>query len=479
MVDLQAVEVNFDGITYAKGASVLKQLAAYVGFEEFLTGLRAYFAAHRFSNATLADLLSALEETSGRDLSAWSDAWLTTTGLNTLSPEFEVDEQGRFTSFAIRQSGAAPGAGELRPHRLAVGIYADSGDGKLVRTTRIELDVTGELTEVPELIGRPRGELVLVNDDDLTYCKLRLDPESLAVAVERIGDITESLPRTLVWSAVWEMTRDARLRARDFVALALRGLASETEIGVVQRVLSQIAAALGSYADPGWAAETGYPAYAEALIELARGAEPGSDLQLAAVSVLAGTKLTDQQLDVLAGWRDGSVPLDGLTVDTDMGWTMLGALVAHGRAGRPEIDAARAADPTASGERRATGALALLPDGKAQMWDRLMHDDGMANALQDAAIGGFVHPAQREMLAPFVEPYFSEIAEVWQRRSSEVAQKVAVGLFPRWAVDQATVDRSLSWEAGDHPSSLKRLVSEGRSSMERALAARAKDQQEF
>jgi aminopeptidase N len=482
MVDLEAVEVNFDGITYAKGASVLKQLAAYVGYDEFLAGLRSYFAAHRFSNATLGDLLAALEETSGRDLSAWSDAWLTTTGLNTLSAEFDVDDEGLFTSFAVRQTGAAPGAGELRPHRLAVGVYADGAGtdaGKLVRSKRIELDVTGELTPVPELIGEHRGQLVLVNDDDLTYCKLRLDPESLAVAVERIGDIAESLPRTLVWSAVWEMTRDAQLRARDFVALALRGLPSESEIGVVQRVLSQVGSALGSYADPQWAERTGYPAFADAVIELARGAEPGSDLQLAAVSVLAGTTLSDQQLDVLAGWRDGTTPLDGLVVDTDMSWTLLGALVAHGRAGKAQIDRAKAVDPTASGERRATGVTALLPDGKATMWDRLMHDDGMANALQDAAIGGFVHPAQRELLTPFVEPYFAEIAEVWERRSSEVAQKVAVGLFPRWAVDRATVDRSLEWETGEHPSALKRLVSEGRSSMERALAARDKDRQEI
>jgi len=475
MVDLEAVEVNFDGITYAKGASVLKQLAAYVGYHDFLTGLRSYFTAHAFGNATLADLLSALEKTSGRDLSEWSDAWLTTTGMNTLSPEFDVDADGLFTTFAVRQSGAAPGAGELRPHRLAVGIYADSDDGKLVRRRRVELDLAGELTDVPELIGEHRGSLILVNDDDLTYCKLRLDPASLAVAVDRIGDITDSLPRTLAWSAVWEMTRDAELRARDFVALALRGLPAESEIGVVQRVLSQIGTALGSYADPTWAADTGYRQFADTLIQLARTAEPGSDVQLALVGALTGTKLTQAQLDVLAGWRDGSDPLPGLQVDTDMGWSLLGALVAHGRAGEAEISTARAADSTASGERRAIGATALLPDAKAAMWDRLMHDDGMANALQDAAISHFVHPAQRELLGPFTEPFFAEIADLWERRSSEVAQKVAIGLYPRWSVDRATVDRAISWESAEHPPPLKRLISEGRSSMERALAARARD----
>ncbi|MDQ6657735.1 MAG: aminopeptidase N [Actinomycetota bacterium] len=476
MVDLEAVEVNFDGITYAKGASVLKQLAAYVGYEEFLAGLRSYFAAHQFDNATLADLLAALERTSGRDLSAWSDSWLTTTGLNTLSAEFTVDDDGMITAFAVRQSGAAPGAGELRPHRLAVGIYADA-DGKMVRSKRIELDVVGERTEVPELVGVHRGELILVNDDDLTYCKLQLDPESLATAVQRIADIDESLPRTLVWSAVWEMTRDAQLRARDFVTLAVRGLPTESEIGVVQRILSQVSTALRSYADPAWATETGYPQYANTLVELATKAEPGSDVQQAMVDALASAKLTDVQLALVAGWRDGSAALAGLEVDTDMSWTLLGALVAHGKAGSAEIDAAKAADPTASGERRAMGVTALLPAGKAQIWDRLMHDDGMANALQDAAIGSFSHPAQQDLLTPFTEPFFDEIADVWERRSSEVAQKVAVGLYPRWDIQQSVVERALGWESEKHPASLNRLISEGRSSMERALAARGKDLQ--
>ncbi|NNG37134.1 aminopeptidase N [Nakamurella aerolata] len=476
MVDLQAVEVNFDGITYAKGASVLKQLTAYVGYEEFLAGLRAYFGAHAFGNATLRDLLDALEQTSGRDLGAWSEAWLTTTGLNTLSADFDTDADGRFTRFAVRQSGAQPGAGELRPHRLAVGIYGtDPDSGKLVRRKRVELDVTGESTDVPELAGEHRGELILVNDDDLTYCKLQLDPQSLQTAVERIGDIAESLPRTLVWSAVWEMTRDAEMRASDFIALALRGLPAETEIGVVQRVLSQISQALRSYADPQWAADQGYPQVVDGLIELARASEPGGDVQLATVGVLAGLKLTDAQLDVIAGWRDGSAPLDGLTVDTDMRWTLLAPLVAHGRAGQAEIDEARAADPTASGERRATGLTALLPGGKQQMWDRLMHDDTMANALQDAAIGSFSHPAQDAELAALADPYFAEIADVWDRRSSEVAQKVANGLFPRWAVSQQVVDAAQRFEAADHPAALIRLVSEGRASMQRALAARAAD----
>ncbi len=498
MVDLAAVEVNFDGITYSKGASVLKQLAAYVGYDQFLAGLRSYFAAHAFGNATLDDLLSALADASGRDLKTWSAAWLETTGLNTLSADFELDDAGRFTSFAVLQTGAAPGAGELRPHRLAVGVYdtvgsqaplgddrvgsqaplGDDRDGALVRTHRVELDVVGERTEVPELIGLSRGALILVNDDDLTYCKLLLDPESLDTAVHRIGDIAESLPRTLVWSAVWEMTRDARMRARDFVSLALNGLPGEDEIGVVQRVLSQIGLALGSYAEPGWAAATGWPSFADAVIALARSAEPGSDVQLAAVGALAQASLTEAQVDVLAGWRDGSAPLPGLTVDTDLSWSLLSALVAHGRAGTAEIEQASAADATASGERRAATAMALRPtiEEKRAIWDRLIGDDGMANALQDAAISGFAHPAQGALLQAFTDGYFAEVAGVWSRRSIEVATKVAVGLYPRWAIEQSTVDHALAWDAAaDHPPALRRLVSEGRAGTERALRARAAD----
>ncbi|HEX7824557.1 MAG TPA: aminopeptidase N, partial [Mycobacterium sp.] len=245
--DLHAVEVNFDGITYAKGASVLKQLVAYVGLEPFLAGLRDYFRDHAYGNATFGDLLGALEKSSGRDLSQWGKQWLKTTGLNTLRADFDVDGDGKFTRFAISQSGAAPGAGETRVHRLAVGIYDDdAATGKLVRVHREELDIDGPTTEVPALQGVTRGKLILVNDDDLTYCSLRLDPESLQTVLTRVADIDDSLPRTLAWSAAWEMTRDAEMKARDFVALVMSGVHAESEVGVAQRLLLQAQTALNS-----------------------------------------------------------------------------------------------------------------------------------------------------------------------------------------------------------------------------------------
>ncbi len=479
IVDLHAVEVNFDGITYAKGASVLKQLVAYVGLDHFLDGLRVYFGKHAWGNATLADLLGALEEASGRDLSWWSAQWLETTGLNSLSPRYEVGADGTFTSFAVVQSGAKPGAGELRTHRVAVGIYDEDGSGKIVRTQRVELDVDGERTEVPALVGRPAGKLVLVNDDDLTYCTMRLDPASLTTLIDRVADITEPLPRTLCWSAAWEMTREAELKARDFVTLVQRGIHTETEVGVVQRLLLQAQTALNSYAEQEWAASTGWPAFTARLLELVRGAEPGSDHQLAFVNSLAGSVLDTSTLDVLAGWLDESAPLPGLTVDTDLRWRLLHALVAHGKAAASEIDAELARDNTATGRRQAERARALRPtaEAKADAWQRAVYDDELPNAVSDSLISGFSHPGQKALLGSYVAKYFEVIDEVWQRRSSERAQPIAIGLYPSWAVAPETVTASDEWLAGEHSQALRRLVSEGRAGIVRALAARDFDAQ--
>jgi aminopeptidase N len=484
--DLAAVEVNFDGITYAKGASVLKQLVAYVGLEEFLSGLRDYFRDHAFGNATFGDLLGALEKASGRDLSGWGQQWLKTTGLNTLRPDFDLDADGRFTRFVITQSGAQPGAGETRVHRLAVGIYDDDGSGKLVRTHREELDVDGSVTDVPALQGVSRGQLILVNDDDLTYCSLRLDPESLQTALTRIADIAEPLPRTLAWSAAWEMTREAELKARDFVSLVAAGVQAETEVGVAQRLLLQAQTALNSYADPQWAQSSGWPAFADRLLELARGAEEGSDHQLAYVNALCGSVLSERHTDVLRALLDvdpASQGLAGLEVDADLRWRIVTALAAAGvvDADGPEtpfIDAEAQRDPTAAGGRHAAEAEAARPQlaVKEADWQEVIEDDTLANATARSIIGGFVRPGQHELLKPFRDKYFGAISGIWARRSSEVAQTVVIGLYPSWDVSQAgleAADRFL--DDPDVPPPLRRLVLEGRAGVERALRARAFD----
>ncbi|MEU4317065.1 aminopeptidase N [Nocardia sp. NPDC024068] len=483
--DLAAVEVNFDGITYAKGASVLKQLVAYVGLEPFLAGLRAYFADHAYGNATFDDLLAALEKSSGRDLSGWGTQWLKTTGLNILRPDFEVDADGNFSSFAVIQDGAAPGAGERRVHRLAIGVYDDQ-DGKLVRTHRVELDLrAAERTEVPELTGVPRGKFVLVNDDDLTYCSVRLDADSLDVLVNRIADIAEPLPRTLAWSAAWEMTRQAEFRARDFVALVQRGVGAESEIGVVQRLLMQANTTLRSYADPAWAEATGWADYANRLLELAREAEAGSDHQLAFVNALTGAKLSPWHTEVLRELLDGdpgAVGLTGLTVDTDLRWRVLTALAAAGEidadgTGTPTIDGELRNDETAAGRRQAATAATARPiaEVKESAWATVMQDDSVPNITARSIVGGFAPAGQDALLQPYLERYFAEIPAVWERRSSEVAQTAVVGLYPSWEISDQAVARADEFLAGDHPPALRRLVSEGKAGIERSLRARAFD----
>jgi aminopeptidase N len=482
--DLHAVEVNFDGITYAKGASVLKQLVAYVGLEAFLAGLRDYFRDHAFANATFGDLLGALEKSSGRDLSQWGQQWLKTTGLNTLRADFDVDADGKFTRFAIDQSGAAPGAGETRVHRLAVGIY-DDDSGKLVRIHREELDVEGATTDVPALQGIPRGKLILVNDDDLTYCSLRLDPESLQTVLTRVADIAESLPRTLAWSAAWEMTREAEMKARDFVALVMSGVHAESEVGVAQRLLLQAQTALGAYADPDWAAANGWPAFGDRLLDLAREAAPGSDHQLAFVNALCTSVLSRNHVAVLATLLDNepaAVNLPGLVIDTDLRWRIVTALAASGDIdgdgpATPFIDAESQQDPTAAGKRNAAAASAARPQAavKDAAWQQVIEDDTLANITTRAIVTGFVQPGQAALLQPFGAKYFDAIAGVWERRSSEVAQTVVIGLYPSSDISQDGLDAADRFLAGDVPPALRRLVVEGRAGVERALRARAAD----
>lgn len=484
--DLAAVEVNFDGITYAKGASVLKQLVAYVGLEHFLAGLRDYFRTHAFGNATFDDLVAALEKASGRDLSDWGQQWLKTTGLNTLRPDFDVDGDGRFTRFAVTQSGAAPGAGETRVHRLAIGVYDDDGSGKLVRVRREELDVEGPVTEVPALVGVSRGQLVLVNDDDLTYCSLRLDAESLRTALGRIADIAEPLPRSLVWSAAWEMTREAELRARDFVALVAGGVHAETEVGVAQRLLLQAQTALTSYAEPGWACEEGWPQFADRLLELARAAQPGSDHQLAFVNTLCSSVLSTRHVVTLADLLDRSpedLGLPGLEIDTDLRWRIVTALATAGDIdadgpATPFIDAEVQRDPTAAGKRHGAQAATARPQlqVKEEAWTRVVEDDTLANITARAIIAGIAPPAQHQLLKPFTARYFEAISGVWARRSSEVAQTVVIGLYPHWDISEdgiAAADEFLS--DPEVPAALRRLVLEGQAGVKRSLRARRFD----
>ncbi len=480
--DAEAVEVNFDGITYAKGASVLKQLAAYVGFEDFLAGVRRYFADNAYGNTTLTDFLAALNAASGRELSDWSRKWLETSGLNTITPEYEVDDDGRFTSFVLHQAAPRVTAKDnvLRPHRLAVGVYGYDGDGSLVRTHRVELDLDGELTEVPELIGVHSGDFVLANDDDLTYCKLRLDPRSLATLRNGgLAALDDSLARAVCWVAAWDMVRDGELATRDYLDLVVSGAPAETQIGVVQSANRQLLRALEIYADPQWAV-TGRTEFAEVAIAAATAAEAGSDHQLAWVHAVLGAATTPEQVGFVAGLLDGSGELPGLALDADLRWAIVQALVARGALGEEAIAAEAARDSTSAGVRAAATARALIPtpEAKRAAWDAAFSDDTLSNAVMRATIIGFNHPLQAELLTPYVAEYFDNAAALWSRRTSEMAQDVIIGLFPTWSstITEETVAAADAFLARPGlPAALRRLVSEGRADVARALNARDTD----
>ncbi|GAA4679225.1 aminopeptidase N [Streptomyces chumphonensis] len=480
--DLDDVLVNFDGITYAKGASVLKQLVAYVGTDAFFRGVQTYFKRHEWGNTRLADLLNALEETSGRDLTAWSKAWLQTAGINVLRPEINVDADGTILDFAVRQEApalpeGAAGESTLRPHRIAVGLY-ELKDGALVRDERIELDVDGAVTEVPELAGRARPAVILLNDDDLSYAKVRLDAQSLATVTAHLGDFTESLPRALCWASAWDMTRDGELAARDYLELVLAGIGKESDIGVVQSLHRQVKLALDVYAAPEWR-EEGLSRWSQAALERLRAAEPGSDHQLAWARAMAATARTDEQLGLLAGLLDGSESVEGLAVDTDLRWGLLLRLAATGRADEDAIAAELKRDATSAGERHAATARAARPtaEAKAAAWAEVVESDRLPNAVQEAVIAGFVQTDQRELLAPYTERYFAVLSEVWRSRSHEMAQQIAIGLYPTLQVSQETLDATDAWlaSAGDASAALRRLVNENRAGVDRALRAQAAD----
>ncbi|MGW0864648.1 aminopeptidase N [Streptomyces sp. NPDC002611] len=481
--DLDDVLVNFDGITYAKGASVLKQLVAYVGEDEFFRGVQAYFKAHAFGNTRLSDLLGALEETSGRDLKSWSKAWLETAGINVLRPEIETDAEGVVTSFAIRQEAPALPAGAkgeptLRPHRIAVGLYElDDASGKLVREERVELDVDGELTAVPQLVGKRRPAVILLNDDDLSYAKVRLDEQSLAVVTEHLGDFQSSLPRALCWASAWDMTRDAELAARDYLSLVLSGIGKESDIGVVQSLHRQVKLAIDLYADPA-AREALLARWTDATLAHLRAAAPGSDHQLAWARAFAATARTPEQLDVLDALLDGSQTVEGLVVDTELRWSFVQRLAAVGRFDEAEIANEYDRDRTAAGERHAATARASRPteEAKAEAWASVVDSDKLPNAVQEAVIAGFVQTDQREVLAPYADRYFEVVKDIWESRSHEMAQQIAVGLYPTVQVSQETLDKTDSWLTAAGPNAaLKRLVSESRAGVERALRAQQAD----
>ncbi|MGA4798888.1 aminopeptidase N [Streptomyces lavendulocolor] len=471
--DLEDAKLNFDGITYAKGAAVLKQLVAYAGRDAFMEGARRYFKRHAYGNTRLGDLLSVLEETSGRDMKAWSRSWLETSGVNVLTPVVAYGEDGRIDELAVLQEG-----GELRPHRAAVGLYRLSPGGELVRYARAEADITGERTVVAELAGEERPALVLVNDDDLTYGKVRFDEDSLATLRAHLGDLTDPLARALCWSALWNLTRDAVLPARDFTALVLAFAGRESDIGVLQMLHAWTRSALVHYASPAWREEGGRLLAEGALREL-RAAEPGSEHQLTWARFFAAAAASEADFQLLEGLLEGTAKIDGLDVDQELRWSFLEPLAAHGRADEAVIAAELARDDTASGKRHQVRALASRPSAavKAQAWAQVVESDALSNALVEATIAGFSQPSQRALTAPYAAKYFEAIERVWAERSIQIGMDVVRGLFPSLQDDPSTLEATDAWLAAHESAApaLRRLVLEARDDLARALRAQARD----
>jgi aminopeptidase N len=467
--DVAAAEVNFDGISYEKGASVLRQLLAYVGEEEFLAALSGYFHRHEYGNTTLADFLDALAK-GGRDLTAWSAEWLEKAGVNTLRAEYTMDSSGAFSAFAVEQT-APPDHPTLRTHRLAIGLYS-SVDGRLARVHRVETDISGARTEIPALVGQACPDLVLVNDDDLTYAKIRLDPHSLRTVLTRTGDIAESLPRTLCWTTAWDMTRLGELPAQSYVDLVLAGIDAETEFGVFAALLANVEKALRHYSAH---AADGWARLAEAAWQGMTTAAPGSDRQL--VWFHTFTRAVGDQAERLRGLYDGAITVEGLPLDTDARWRMLHGLVAHGSAGDEDIATELARDASSTAARLADTARALrpTPEAKAEAWAMATDDGDRPAQVRMAYVAGFWHHAQVELLTPYITRYFTELDDIWARHEGGFnAVHLSYRLFPD-IVTQSTVDSANEWLSGDKPSAQHRLVLERYDEIARALTNRSRD----
>jgi aminopeptidase N len=477
IASIDDLAVNFDGITYAKGGSVLKQLVAYVGRREFFAGVSAYLKAHAWGNATLGDLLSAVAAASGRDLATWSAEWLETSGVNTLVPEVETDSRGVITRFVVRQVPAPVGDQDLRPHRLAVGLYQPDGeDGALVRVQREELDVAGERTDLPALRGGKRPAIILLNDDDLAYAKVRLDPASLAVAQDALSSVAAGLPRTLLWSAIWDMTRDGEASPSEFVRLVLDHLGAETSPTLRDTLLKQAIVAAEEYVDPA-ARTAALETLGDGLLRLLADAEAGSDAQLQLARSFARVARTAEHLDRLADLLAGAAV--GLPLDPDLRWSLLTGLVVGARAGEAEIAALLAEDTTATGREAALLARAAIPTAAAKdaAWASLFDSTELTNAQVESAVRGFLRVPDPALLRPYVERYFAGIEALWADRSFALGDTIARGAYPRPVADATLATAARTWldTHADAPAPLRRLVRENLSRTERALVAQTRD----
>ena len=471
--DVESVTLNLDAITYNKGASALQQLVAWVGAEAFFKGIEAYFTAHAFGNTELADFLDALEKSSGRDLEAWARAWLQTTGVNTFEATLDV-EDGVIRSATLKQS-ASPGHPTLRPHRLRVGLF-DLEGGRLKRRRTVELDVEGEATPIPQLAGERAPDLLLPNDQDLTYCKVRLDRHSLETLQRHLLDLDDPLARALAWSAVWDMARDAELRAREYVVMSLDNIDVETDASTLEPLLGRTELAAETYCDPR------HRAAARALVArasrtLVDRAAPGGDVQLLWAMAFIRAARSPKDVAWVRGLLDGTTRPDGLVIDFQVRWAAVNALATIGVAGEDLIARELDRDRTDHGERQAAAARAARPDAAAKewAWNAVVRGGTPSFAVKRAISDGFHRADQQDLLSAYVTGFFESLLPVWNAYNAEEAISIARMMYPRAVLTQQVVDATDAALAQELPAPLRRTLLESQDGIKRALRAQAFD----
>ena len=476
MEDLDAVRTNFDGISYAKGASVLQQLVAHVGRDNFIKGLRLYFAKHAYGNTTLKDLIDQLEAASGRDLTPWVSTWLRTAGVNTLRPVIAVDGDS-YKSISIKQEAPSMpvGSKELRPHRLHVGLFDIQGE-KLSRRTSVELDIAGALTEVTALAGQKVADLVLINDKDQTYAKLRFDDRSIATMKSHLGKLDDSLARGLIWASLWDSCRDGELSTSDYITIALNALKTESDISIVSATYLQFETAIWAYANPSHR-DALRTQVADATAASLATATPGSDHQMQFARAFANNAITPAHFAKLKEILNGSE--NGLIIDADIRWYIFICGVKRGVFGPAEIAAESAKDNTAHGKQYTAYAHAAIPTKEAKVAAfTSVTTDNLSNTIHSYMCRGFNENIHHELLAGFVDQYFDAILKVWETKGFEIAETTATLLFPSWVISEETVKKAQHWldvTGKDASNALRRAVTEGRDAMSRALKARLAD----
>ena len=476
MKDIDTVAGNFDGISYAKGASVLQQLVAHVGRENFILGLQKYFTKHAFKNTTLDDLLYELTQTSGRDLKPWVSTWLQTAGVNTLRPTLEIENDKYKSVAVIQEAPTMPvGSSQLRPHRMAVGLY-DLTNNKITCRKSVELDVAGGKTDVPALAGEKVADLLLINDRDLTYSKIRFDERSIATLKSHLGKIEDALTRALCWSATWDMLRDAEISATDFIDIALSGLAGEDDIATVTIIGNQLASAVEIYSAP-TKRDSARLKVGNAYEQMVKAAAAGSDHQLQYARNFTSFASSAEHNDLIKELLDGK--LSGLKVDADLRWTFVIALAERGLMDKEALAAELLKDNTLTGQLSHATALAALPtaQAKSETWKSITTED-LSTSQREAKIAGFMRALHRPLLSAYVDPYFDLLLETWGKKSYEVASKFVMGMYPTYITTQDTLEKTTTWlntTGKDGQAGLRRLVAEGKDALERALKVQGRD----